>query len=413
MILKRVKLRLTAITIAVSIFLYGCSQIGKGDLKPRNEDTITIDLSNRQIVPLSDLVEDVKYVSFQIDKPLGFGNLLIKDSIIYYHDLQNVVFHVFDFDGNHLNAIDEPGEGPGEFTSIGNFEVNDDGVVVIYDFQLNKKLFYNENLQFVKELPIDLSIPYQQIERLDNGRYLMSTNHNTKTIDGQLTNCEYVLADSMGKPLKKYFDKVYPAENTQSYISYMPFPMQLIKDTKGNIFGNVNYDNSLYAFKDEQFIKYVTVQFENGETINKDRMLQLSKMDQMLYFTRSDDFVGKVSAPNFEIFNEKITLVNYFERAASGVGISFSNFISFSNGEVFHASEIINDLSNFPETITLSYSGLGYYYLNPWYEGSFVKLVYPNEILDSDQLTTLPDGRTISYDDNPVLMIMPIRKDLL
>ncbi|WP_421870718.1 6-bladed beta-propeller [Marinoscillum sp.] len=404
--------RLTAIIIAITLTLFSCNQSNQETIESLNQGVVLIDLSAPRSVQLSELVEELNFVWFDIEDPISFGNVIIKQEKIYYHDLQQMIIYVFDLEGKLLHKLDAVGEGPDEYSSIGNFEVHENGSLTIYDFQLGKRIDYDADLEFTKQVKMDLTLPFQQITRLASGNYLMQTNHNTKVIDGQLTNCEYVLTDSLGNPLEKFFDKLYPGEQSESYVSYQPFPLQMIRDEQGTIYGNVNYDNSLYQFDGSDFSRFLEVEYINGNSIDYEEMVKLSKMDQMKYLARSDEFIGKVSAPNFEVYNQKLTLINYFKRASSGQGVSFNHYIMLKD-TVFHASEIVNDFSDFPDRINLSYSGSGYYYLSPWYDGNLATLLYPNELLEYGEVITLSDGREVSYDDNPILLLMPVREALL
>lgn len=85
------------------------------------------------------------------DKNVFLGTcdkVLATDSLCYIMDSNCI--HVLGFDGHFRAKIDRRGAGSGEYTQITDFNVDDDGNVIVYDDSSRKVCFYTSQGRFLK-----------------------------------------------------------------------------------------------------------------------------------------------------------------------------------------------------------------------------------------------------------------------
>lgn len=127
-------------SVLVFFSLLSCNRIDKTYFDESNSSFYfgKGDLDVREVVSLPEYVnldQSGDYFFTQVDK------LIISDNFIFVLDLtgSNHVY-VFDLNGKFISRLGNIGDGPNEYRRLGDFDVTDDGKVVLLDRQ-RKRLF--------------------------------------------------------------------------------------------------------------------------------------------------------------------------------------------------------------------------------------------------------------------------------
>jgi len=150
----------------------------KPEKQGEENKTIFIPLTDAKIISVHDIFEEVKYIPLETNDfslltsitDLSFSKLIFKNGYIYTQHLNSPLF-VFDENGSWIRTIDRKGQGPEEYTSLSNFDVNNNKEIVVLDRRSGKILFYSWE-----------------------GRFLARVNYR---IEHQLPNQLYYLNDSL------------------------------------------------------------------------------------------------------------------------------------------------------------------------------------------------------------------------
>lgn len=101
------------------------------------------------------LKEDEQKISFgRVDK------VKVMNDRIYISDKRLQVLVVYDLDGNYLGAVGKRGQGPCEYISVTDFDIDSSGNICMLDGRLDKIMFYNSDFDFIREekLPFEVDI---------------------------------------------------------------------------------------------------------------------------------------------------------------------------------------------------------------------------------------------------------------
>jgi hypothetical protein len=129
----------------------------------------------------------------------AIDKLIVKDDRIYLLDITGPKsLLVFDMSGKFLHRVGQQGNGPGEYAGMINFEVSEDGVVLLNDYRRRNVMFYDKNGMYIKSVKSAFS--FRDFMLLPGSRYLLSTDiyekHNNSmeiTITGDLNKAEHSL----------------------------------------------------------------------------------------------------------------------------------------------------------------------------------------------------------------------------
>jgi hypothetical protein len=118
----------------------------------------------------------------------SIDKMIIKDGRIYLLDITGPKsLLVFDITGKFLHRVGRQGNGPGEYAhSIINFDVLDNGTVLLHDYVKRNMMFYDKNGTYLKSVKSTFS--FNDFCVLPDNRYLLATdiyekkNENKKVI---------------------------------------------------------------------------------------------------------------------------------------------------------------------------------------------------------------------------------------
>lgn len=121
--------------------------------------TQIIDLNDTKIGYFSDLFDSVRYVLLEEDKKIPLVQhfkTVIQDDFIYVSDIHLNNLNKYDLNGNLITILKSNGQGPKEFNQIEDFQIVGD-TIIIYDVNLGKLVYFNQNLEFIKEIKHNFS----------------------------------------------------------------------------------------------------------------------------------------------------------------------------------------------------------------------------------------------------------------
>jgi hypothetical protein len=375
--------------------------------------TLRIDVEKSREVNLSEFVEEVQYIRLKREGiPLGEGKLHVGDKRIYYLDFQQQIISIHDLAGRFVTELDRKGKGPGEYELISFWVDDKEELLTVWDeYQLKIIRYDLPDLKFVSETHFDRDyiLNFNKIIPLNDGNYLVSTNQALNPLPNGLTNSEFLLLDSTGHLVKNYFHKLYKGEEGRDIIRYSLFKIKAIENASGEIFASVNFDNTLYQFNGREFVPHIQVRFLNGRSVDNGQLLEMSKEAHRQYFALSDFFVGIASFPNFEISDERWTLIKYVFREKLNEKLHNRFFlVDKKNKKDYSINKLKNDLSSFPEYLEIeNFDDDSYIVCDPILpDGRFVHVISPEQLIEyglSKKDSTLGE---ISQDDNPIIMLM-------
>lgn len=85
------------------------------------------------------------------------GKVVIKNDKIYFADFRKTMsLFVFDMNGKFLFKIDKRGQGPGEYLSFRDFDIQNNGDIYIFDHYKQKFLVYSPEGKYIRDIQSDL-----------------------------------------------------------------------------------------------------------------------------------------------------------------------------------------------------------------------------------------------------------------
>jgi hypothetical protein len=88
---------------------------------------------------------------------IGYANkILIRNNKIYVADFRKAMaLFVFDMNGKYLFKISRRGQGPGEYISFYDFDIQTNGDIYMFDQHTRKILIYNQAEEYLREINSD------------------------------------------------------------------------------------------------------------------------------------------------------------------------------------------------------------------------------------------------------------------
>ena len=195
--IKKIINTVVAVIILSACHLSSVNNSQSGDLPAVMDFTIDVDKVSEQI-DISSLIENnVKIVKLETTDECLLSDIRQVDyanGLIYIADRVSQAILIFDESGKYVGRIGQRGEGPGEYSRLGRFQVvdshiyiMDDDVRQLYDYDLKTRigirLDIDDNINFS-----DFYIMNEYVYLLSNNRYSSIGNfnlfqHNMKTDD--------------------------------------------------------------------------------------------------------------------------------------------------------------------------------------------------------------------------------------
>lgn len=303
---------------------------------PPTVPTVKITLEKARKTELKTICKFVRIIPLKkslTTQIIGTPQKIVKhNNRLFLLDRSTKTIVVYSMQGDHLFSINKHGQGPGEFTSIGNFFIADNNLTLI-DYQSLKFLsFSTETGKFIREkkfLTPDFSnfIKYGShylllnapLERKENDKFLLTvTNDKFKTLSRHL-------------PYKGGTNNMFS-------------PFDSFQLVAGEISILPTYSQTIYGFKDGKIFPKLTLDFEN-RNIDRNELLTNPK-----YTSDPLSFPKRLKESN------SIYFLNYFESEQyhwffySYKGDPYSSLYKKKDGSVYSIKSAVPQELDFADT---------------------------------------------------------------
>lgn len=244
--------------LIVSLFVESCNSPDQGQNR-----LPTFDMKNFpeiSEIKLSDLgFVDIKYILLESKDESFICNLNDFFNYGLYAKLRvvNDFFLVtcgnkilkFRNDGSFETIIGEKGRGPDEFTNASDITIDPKTNNIYLLDRVRKKIFtYNQHGKHIRTIPI--SISPSELVLCENGIICYSENHMGNIINS------FDVIDTTGISLKSFPNR-YPFIN---HDAYMTSGENLFYYSRGQIYSKQVYSDTIYQYKDNDFIPYLVIE---------------------------------------------------------------------------------------------------------------------------------------------------------
>ncbi len=388
--------------IILTIMLFGCKENRRtGDVQ-----RITINpLEAQEEINLSEFVDSVKYIKLQSDPDCLMGRILlieIMHKYIYALDVGQKIVFVFGKNGKYISKLDKRGRGPDEYMYLHGVFIDDkEKIVEIFDGEGFLLKYSNISFNLLGKYPME-RVTANSFKK-NNEYYYFATQQNKNVVNKETTNANILIVRN-GKIVKTLFDKHIETNN----ISYSPFLESFTINDKKELYVSIMYDNTFYQLRKLEAIPILTVDFGKYAMDNSIGLKPIK--EQMLYLRKNTDH--QAFFPVLNINNSNILAFNYLFNESNNHIYNYE-YIQFKKvNKIIHTKRIKNDITGFPEYVTLSTSG-GQICHEAWYEDYLVNIVQPGmQIFNIDVNKKEIKGLgEISPEDNPIIVLLKLKKE--
>lgn len=246
-------------------------------------------IEKNEIIKLDNLIEDYLYVKLETSDSCLIGKIdqiSIKNDRIYIADYnQSKSFYVFNKQGRSLFTINREGKGPGEYTTIQGFSINESMGEIVLLVNGCRLLVFDFMGKYKKE--IVLGIWCVNFKILMDKYYIIECGfrNNSDHVIGDPYNILYY--DLNGKILKKSMK--YKFSTDRHYVNFTS-----LQQNEDEILYKSYLDNILWAVSEDTMQVYCTIDYEDN--------------------TPPEDFWNNFRANNDVIQrNKKINKINYVQ----------------------------------------------------------------------------------------------------
>ncbi len=225
---------------------------------------------------------------------VGILNKIIKREGVYYVMSGDYAggkeVLVFDREGRYLSKLSRLGRGPGEYLSIGDFEVHPNGGrTELWICSRDKMMIYDcENWQLIREMTFPFMI--NKFKRFPDNTLLLMTGQSDESL---------TLVDQQGKILNTYLSKSVPFLSMRP-VQFIPYEDRVLFPL------GVSNDFVSYDWRKKEFGR--------GQFVRNNNMLSANQLSD-LYQEWGEDYPielkNKTYVGNVRYYNEKLFLTFY------------------------------------------------------------------------------------------------------
>lgn len=346
-------------TIMITLFQFSCIE------KSNKAQVLNIDKNTDQTT-LDQIYNEFECISLETNEECIFGSinqLILFDNKFFILDMTRMKkIFVYEQDGSFSHTIGKVGNGPGEYTNIEDFTIDEKNKHVVILTYPSTVFVYNLNGDFVLKKQLSTSSMFWSIESFSDG-YVCSTNQQSALNDSLLHfyDKNFVLTHTLLKPLS-------------FQITMPPFVTNPIQKEK----------KQLYYFDSFTATMYSNI---SNKTEHKATLFNIGEQMEPEIFKDVQQFFEKQMEYSF--FNDVIIADN----------VLYATF--FRKGE---ACDLVYDLNT--QKINVS-KAIGWRPVSLLYhEGYFYSSVNPSVILDDNKYfkAKLSTKFPITFDSNPMIL---------
>lgn len=268
--------RITLIIIGIVLFTTACS---RNERENFNFD-MNIDSQAISKFTIGEIVDSIFYLPLETNVDAMMRDIdkirMIGDRI-YLGDFQSNKISVYSQQGSYLYTINRMGQGPGEYTTIKSFAVNEKYIYAIDNWTRKLLLYNNNDGTFVKSIPMPFVA--WDVETLHDGNLIFAYTPlpGVKLSQSQppyrlfITNQNLTILHTM---LKYRTDETDPIGQKQYFTN----------NGEQIIFGSYLFDGyTIIDRRNPQDIHHVHIDFQNG--LSNQRNVDLNSIQQFQYIT--------------------------------------------------------------------------------------------------------------------------------
>jgi len=359
----------------------------------------------QESILLSEIIDSIKFIKLETTNESFLGQIkeiIIRDKFIYVMDKSQQAVFVFDHQGKLMNKLEMQGEGPDQYKLLGPVFVDQkEEYIEIMDFGSGRSKILKyaiPALIFLEETPFYMPSA-NSARRGKDGVYYFATQQNENSVGENLTNGDIIVIDKNGENTV-LFDKKIPFEGS----SFSPFVESFAYNDEGELFISLMYNNTFFKLKDKKAVPFLTLDF--GEYGIDPKVGQLSIKEQFEFLQNETN--GKVTFPVLNAQSSKLLAFSYYFKDKNNNNL-YQYLEIKSNRKKYHTQSIINDLTEFPERVFISsyYKGINYEVM---YNDYLVDLILPSYALEEAKELDIVDLGLIKVEDNPIIMLMKLKK---
>lgn len=213
-------------------------------------------LNTKELVRLSKIAEDINYIPLETnpDSYLGIINkIIVTKSGIFISDSRRLL--KFSLDGDFIGIIGGIGRGPGEYTSVADFGIDEkNSIIYISDPNKHGILKYDENGYYLDE--IFHSFRGSQFVLINSDRIGIYTTEFSMKVDS-IISC-LIITDLEFNPIN-YF----PSYHQQSGVwSIGQAPLYIHKD---KLYYKENFNDTLYYYTESHLEAYAVLKLGDSQ----------------------------------------------------------------------------------------------------------------------------------------------------
>ncbi|MFR3330404.1 MAG: 6-bladed beta-propeller [Odoribacter splanchnicus] len=295
---------------------------------------LTIDVGEvRELLPVSELFDSLRYVPLETNDNSIFKEVnkieIDSEGNMYILDREGTnAIYKFNPVGKFVGKIGMQGRGPGEYLEATDFVLYQDTIVEIYDGELNKRIYYSCNGNFIKE--------YTDLYGYGFAEYI----HWGDTLAFFCIGGGYVpdLVVEIDTNRYGFFKKDFPElRNKGDYFSVY----------QNRLYCTDNYNDTIYRFSDRRMEPYLYVNF--GDNSLPAHIREYNKVGNSNYCYD----VGDVK------FSERFFGFSFVYR--SKINYVFKDL---KNNKLYLTSSFLNDIDGLPFFIEGSVSDFSDCFVN-------------------------------------------------
>jgi hypothetical protein len=321
--------------VIISLILFGSCSNAKNISSEKEvfekSPSQSIDLNNVKSGYFSDLFDSIRYVLLEEDKEIPLVHhfkTVIQDDFIYVSDIHLNNLIKYDLNGNLITILKSNGQGPKEFSQIEDFQIVGD-TIIIYDGNLGKLIYFNQNLEFIKEIKYNFS----------STNFYRGKNFNLFSLNN-FTNSQEVK-----------FVKIYDTKDPPQYFSA----------NNQNALGKVRLLHGFVKSSNSTEVS-ITLPFSHNIALFKeDGNLKAIKEFEFI-IDEVEEIRGQI-----KIINAFIPFKEYYFMTAFFGKNGFQILLDQNSKPKYIRKNLINDLD-----------GLNYYFLPISYYNDFLILYFPS-----------------------------------
>lgn len=385
-------------TLVIAIFITLSSSCTNKTNTKSNSDVhiINVEISSEQNTFIySDYFNDVEIIALETNNSSLIGNInriSFYNNNIYILDKQSNSVLIFNINGSFLNKINNVGMGPGEYTQIGDFDIDrDNNRILVYAHSPMKLIYYDLECNFIKEERIN-----------DIYRNILSVKNGVVLIDIDASKKRYAWMKSEdSEKLKSYVD--IPDYILKFHNKSTMYPM-VCTSKEAYFYSPLDYN--IYTCSEKGvFPKYRLDFGKNNIDINHLKSMKESEIK---------NFYQTLKEKNYAFF------ISNFRETEDYLVFKFEP----NNLVFYNKNNMISELFSYQQE-DMTALGMGEYFAHDGIDNNFITIVQPHRLLKQFELSNWnlepyrehfpyfhklePILETITENSNPIVAVYKIK----